>query len=143
MNIRAFAYYSIVPILLLTVNSRPARAGEFRLTADGVGPIVVSVKVNVRNAKEELTAFPRKVAELTASARNDTGQPIRYAKFCVQAARRTQGCDFKLWTSDVWEPGEELVWTVDGDAKRGIEKATIMLVKLKMQVQKPELRSSR
>lgn len=143
MNTRASRYYLLVLILLLTMNSAPAMANDFRLSADGVGPIVVSMQINVRNAKEELTAFPRKVAELTASARNDSGQPIRYAKFCVQAARRTKGCDFQLWTNEVWEPGEELVWTIDGHARRGIEKATIMLVKLKKDVQKPALRSSR
>ena len=82
-------------------------------------------------AKEELTAFPRKVAELTASARNDSGQPIRYAQFCVQAARRMKGCDFQLKTHEVWKPGEELVWTLDGHARRGIENAHIVLVKIK------------
>ena len=123
-------------ILLFTVISTPVFANEFRLSADGVGPIVISVQVNVRNAKEELTAFPRKVAELTAFARNDSGQPIRYAQFCVQAARRTKGCDFKFWVNEIWEPGEELKWMLDGRANRGIEAPTVMLLKLK----KPKIR---
>jgi hypothetical protein len=122
---------SLLLILLFVFDSVPATANEFRLSKDDVGPIVISMKVDVRNAKEELTAFPHKVAELTASARNDSGQPIRYAKFCVQAARRMKGCDFKLKTRELWKPGEELVWTLDGHARRGIENASIMIVELK------------
>lgn len=138
MKAGSFVYRSLSLILLGTVSTAPAMAGEFRLSADGVGPIVMSVQVSVRNEKNELTAFPRKVAELTAVARNDSGQPIRYAQFCVQAARRTQGCDFRLWTVRVWEPGEELTWMIDGKAPRGIENATVMLVKLRMEAAKPE-----
>lgn len=131
MNVRVSSYSSALLGLLLIAMARPALAADFRLNADGVGPFVVSVHVDLRNEKDELTAFPRKVAELTASARNDSGHPIRYAKFCVQAARRTKGCDFNLRVND-WKPGEELVWTVDKRARRGIDKPSIMLVKLKV-----------
>ena len=129
MNIRSSIYYALIISLLLTIHSAPAMASEIRLDTEGAGPIVVSMQVNIREAKKELTAFPRKVAELSVSARNDSGQPIRYAKFCVQAARRTKGCDFQLWINNVWRPGEELVWLVDGAAARGIETPRIMLVK--------------
>ena len=136
MNVRPFICSSLALFLLSTAGAAPAVAGEFRLDADGVGPIVMSVQVSVRNEKDQLTAFPRKVAELTAFARNDSGQPIRYAQFCVQAARRTQGCDFRLWTVRVWKPGEELTWMIDGKAPRGIENPTVMLMKLKMEAEK-------
>ncbi len=127
----------VLPLfLIIAFHSVPARAGEFRLSAEGMGPIVVSMTVNVRNGKEELTAFPRRVAELTARARNDSGMPIQRVRLCVQAERRTKGCDFQLWSNDVWQPGEELVWMVDKPAKRGIENARIMILTL----QTPKLR---
>jgi hypothetical protein len=124
---------SLFLILLFVFDSLPAIASEFQLSKDGVGPIVISMKIDVRNEKEELTAFPRKVAELTLSARNDSGQEITYSKFCVQAERRMKGCDFQLKTpkKKVWEPGEELVWTLDAKARRGIENPKITIVELK------------
>ncbi len=88
------------------------------------------MNIVVRNKKEYLTAFPSKEAELTAFARNDSGHPIRYAKFCVQAPAH-KGCDMKFWTNEVWQPGEELTWIVRGKAPRGIENATLALMKIK------------
>src|SRR5712691_3799621 len=115
-------------LLLLIIGSLPTWPDELQLSKDGVGPIAVSMKVEIRNAKEELTAFPRKVAELTASARNESGQPIQEATLCVQAERRMKGCDFKLKTHAVWKPDEELVWTLDGRAHRGIDNPKITIL---------------
>jgi hypothetical protein len=118
--------------LLFVFDAIPAMADELQLSKDGVGPIFISMKVHVRDANDELTAFPRKLAELTLSARNDSGEPIGFVKFCVQAARRMKGCDFQAKTpKKVWEPGEELVWTLDGKARRGIENPKITIVQLK------------
>ncbi len=117
-------------ILLGSIKPISATADDFQLSKDGIGPITVSMEVHVRNAKDNLTAFPRQVAELTALARNDSGQAIRYAKFCVQAARRMKGCDFQFSIKRVWNPGEEITWTPDGRARRGIENASIRLVKI-------------
>src|SRR3989442_2811300 len=102
--VKTTAWRSVL-LLILLVSIKPifATADEFQLTKDGIGPINVSMEVHVRNAKDNLTAFPRQVAELTASARNDSGQPIRYAKFCVQAARRMKGCDFQFSIKRAWE----------------------------------------
>ena len=137
MKIRQISHYSLMLILLFAVHSVPAAANEFRLSADGVGPIAISMQINIRNAKEELTAFPQKIAELTVSGRNDSGQPIRFAKFCVQTARRARGCDFQLWTKRVWTPGEELLWMIDKHARPGMEKAArITLVKYKIEEEK-------
>jgi hypothetical protein len=130
------AYSSLLFVVLLTVPSvhamDTATDTEFRFNAGELGPIVLSVQIKIRYAKEELTAFPKKVAELTVNGLNDSGQPIGYMKFCVQAGRRTKGCDFQFWTSQVWMPGEKLLWMVDKPARPGIEKpTTIILVKFK------------
>ena len=58
---------------------------------DGIGPTNVSMEVHVRNTNDNLTAFPRKVAELTASAQNDSGQPIRYAKILRASRPENEG----------------------------------------------------
>ncbi len=110
----------------------PAATGDYQVSQGEVGPISISLKIDVRNAKEELTAFPKKIAELTASGRNDSGQAIRYAKFCVQVARHTTGCDFSFWTNEVWMPGEELTWLIDKHAQRGVEDVvSVTLVSLR------------
>jgi hypothetical protein len=119
-----------VVFFLLMISALSPWAEELRLNKNGVGPIAVSMKIDIRNAKEELTAFPKKVAELTVSARNDSGQPIRHARLCVQAERRMSGCDFSLNTHTVWMPGEELMWTLDGPAHRGIDNPKISIVEL-------------
>ena len=125
------AWHSVLLLIVLaSIKPISATADEFQLSKDGIGPINVSMEVHVRNAKDNLTAFPRQVAELTASARNDSGQPIRYAKFCVQAARRMKGCDFQFSIKGFWEPGEEITWTPDAHAQRGIEHSSIRLVKI-------------
>jgi hypothetical protein len=121
-------------LLLLMIGSVPACPDVSQLVKEGVGPFAVCVKVEIRNEKEELVAFPRKVAEVTASARNDSGQPIQQATFCVQAERRMKGCDFKLKTHAVWKPDEQLVWTLDGPAHRGIENPKITITELKTEV---------
>ncbi|PYS11404.1 MAG: hypothetical protein DMG15_17880 [Acidobacteria bacterium] len=48
------------------------------------------MEVHVRNTNDNLTAFPRKVAELTASAQN-SGQPIRYAKILRASRPENEG----------------------------------------------------
>ena len=121
-------------LLLLLIGAAPSCPDVSPLAKDDVGPIAVCVKVEIRNEKEELVAFPRKVAELTVSARNESGQPIQQATLCIRAERRMKGCDFKLKTHAVWTPGEELVWTPDGRAPRGIEHPKITIIKLKTAV---------
>jgi hypothetical protein len=132
MSTRQLVYRSLLFILLFVVCSLSVTGTDFRFSDSEIGPIVVSVQIKVRIADEQLTAFPKKVAELTATGRNLSKQPIRYAKFCVQAGRRTKGCDFELWTDQVWMPGQELLWMADRPARPGIEKPTILvLVKFK------------
>ncbi len=123
-------------VLLIVLNALPAFASEFRLERGGVGPFVISMNIEVKNKREELTAFPEKMAEVTARIRNESGQPIRYARFCVQAPARTKGCDFQIWTNEVWQPGEELTWMVRGKAPRGIKDASVVLLRLKYRPQR-------
>jgi hypothetical protein len=128
---------SLLIVIFLSFHPQPTAAEEFLLADGGVGPIPVSLKIIIRNEKEELTAFPRKIVEITATARNDSGQRIRYAKFCVQSERRTDGCDFPFSINEVWEPGETIVWMIDGASRRGIERARITLMKVKVE-QRPK-----
>ena len=124
-----------VPLLvvMLIATSIPAVATEFRLTGGEIGPIVVSMEVHIRNEKDKLVAEPRQIAEFTATARNESDQAIRYAKFCVQAGRRTKGCDFEFWSNQVWLPGEELLWMIDKHARPGIDMiGSAMILKLKI-----------
>jgi hypothetical protein len=114
------------------LHSQPAIASDFHLSAGGVGPIDISMKILVRNDDGELTAYLRKKAEVQLTAINDSGKPIRYARLCIQAMWRTKGCDFSVWTNQVWVPGEELTWNVRGNAPRGIEKALVVLTKLRL-----------
>jgi hypothetical protein len=124
-------------ILTLLANAVPAMASEFRLSDGEIGPIVVSMQIHVREQKEELVAYPKHVAEFTASARNDSGMPIRFAKFCVQTGRRQKGCDFQFSNKWVWMPGEEIVWMIDKHARPGMEKAaTVMLLEVKTETKK-------
>ena len=121
-------------ILTLLASSLPAMATEFRLSDGQTGPIVVSMEVHVREQKEELVAYPKHVAEFTATARNDSDQPIRHAKFCVQTGRRQKGCDFEFSNKWIWKPGEDMVWMIDRHARPGMEKnARIMLLEIKIE----------
>lgn len=119
-------------LLSLFLRPSPAVSSDFHLSMGGVGPIHISMKIQVRNDKEELAAYPVKKAEVRLTAINDSGKPIRYAKFCIQAMWRSKGCDFNLWTNQVWAPGEELTWNVRGNAPRGIENALVVLTKLRL-----------
>jgi hypothetical protein len=101
---------------------------EFRLTKDGVGPLVLVTEVVV-NGRD---------AQLKASARNDSGQPIRYAKFCVVAEGRTKGCDFEIWTTAIWKPGEELTWSpLKAAARPGIQNLSVTITNLDTAVALP------
>jgi hypothetical protein len=78
-----------------------ASTTDFLLARDGVGPIFMTIDINVTGD----------TAEMKASARNDSGQPIHFAKFCIVGKGRTRGCDFELWTTAIWKPGERLIWS--------------------------------
>ena len=56
-----------------------------------------------------------------------------------------KGCDFQFSIKRVWGPGEEITWTPDGHARRGIENASIRLVKIQtaaVAAETPQIRST-
>jgi hypothetical protein len=128
---------------LFSAALRPPTPVIFQLEKDGFGPIKVSMKIEVKDERKDLNDFPVRMAEITARARNESGQPIRHAKLCIQSPFRSKGCDFELSTKDVWKPGEQLTWLARGKAAYQIENARIVLVKVEPQTlpAKPRSRS--
>jgi hypothetical protein len=115
---------ALVVLVLLTLTAFPLRAEcdapEFTVTKDGIGPIVMSTCVELIGNS----------AIFSGSARNDSGQAIAHAEWCVKAASQgSSGCAFSLWTTGVWQPGEAQEWTVTGPAVRGLPAHTVMLSK--------------
>ena len=104
MKIRLTVWCTL--FLIPFFNSAPALANDFRLSKDGVGPVIVSMKIDIVGDTKEFDPFPRKKAEITMTAQNESGLPIRYASLCVQAMWLTKGCDFQVSTHEVWQPGE-------------------------------------
>ena len=81
----------LVPLTLALLTLAGAQATEFKLSKDGVGPIVMETNVEIKGES----------AEFTGTARNDSGVPIQTAMFCVQAPGQ-KGCVFKFWTTHMW-----------------------------------------
>jgi hypothetical protein len=120
-----------LPMLWIVLGaSVSAIASDFQLEKDGLGPIKVSMKIEVVDERKDLNDFPVRMAEITTKARNESGQPIRRAKLCIQAPFRSKGCDFELSTKDVWKPGEQLTWLAHGKAAYRIEDARIVVLKI-------------
>jgi len=88
--------------VLLWVLAAPARADdeELEFRRDGIGPIVVYANVELQG----------KLVRLTASARNESGVPIRHAEWCVQALTQLKGCTFRFATTKTMAPGETVEW---------------------------------
>jgi hypothetical protein len=113
-----------VGFVVLSLGVMNGFAEEHRLTKDGVGPIVISTDIEM-NGKE---------AELHASARNDSGEVIAYARFCIQRESEKKGCDFELSKND-WNPGEEMTWRPrKGPARKGIENFRVIVTELRSEV---------
>jgi S1-C subfamily serine protease len=104
-----------VAVLIVALTVSAASAEVRVMEREGVGPILVSVRIDLSGNS----------SELHAAALNDSGQPIAHAKFCVQTGTRTKGCDFEISTTALWKPGEELSWpTLKGKAKPETEIET-------------------
>jgi hypothetical protein len=120
---RAYSWLK-VGFVLLSLGVMNGFAEEHRLTKDGIGPIVISTDIDV-NGKD---------AVLHASARNDSGQVIAYARFCIQRESEKKGCDFELAKND-WNPGEEMTWKPQkGPARKGIENFRVIVTELRSEV---------
>jgi hypothetical protein len=81
------------------LTAQPSRAEDFRLYRDGVGPLTVSSKIDVKN----------KVARVHATATNASGVLIRYALICIRPRDRKE-CAVLLWNTALWQPGEMIAW---------------------------------
>ena len=75
-------------------------AEDFTLSQSGVGPLKVHTTLTYEGKGERLVA----------TASNESGVAIPYAKFCVTA--ETKGCLFEMWTTEQWEPGKMLTFDV-------------------------------
>lgn len=95
---------------------------EFTLSKNGIGPIAMTSHVRMVGTQ----------AELTASARNDTGQAIRRAEWCVQGAKQKGGCAFALWTTEPWQPGEAIEWKIVGPGGKGLPRHSIFISRLSL-----------
>ncbi len=124
-------YLLVLPVVCVS----PLASEQFRLSNLGIGPVVIDTHVEIRQIR-------RSRAELTASARNESGVPIREAELCVRAAKQKKGCAFTLWITDIWRPGEKIEWTISGRAGQGFPAHDVLLIRL---VREPEnkLRSVR
>jgi hypothetical protein len=81
------------------LTEQPSPTEDFRLYKNGVGPLTVSSKIDVKN----------KVASVHATATNASGVSIRYALICVHPRGRKE-CGVLLWNNTVWQPGEMIAW---------------------------------
>jgi hypothetical protein len=90
---------------------------EYTLSKDGIGPFTMKTCVVVKG----------KQATFTGTARNDSGQAIRQASWCVLAPKQESGCAFTPWTIGPLPPGQTLNWNITGPAGRGLPKHTVVL----------------
>jgi hypothetical protein len=108
-------------LLLALIIASTAFADDFRLNKDGIGPIMVSIKIDAKGSD----------AELNASARNESGQLITSAKLCVQIDSRAKGCDYELKTTAPWKAGEEWAWNpLKAHARRAISSPIVIITEL-------------
>jgi hypothetical protein len=49
---------------------------------------------------------------LIATAKNESGVEIRFARICIIAAAMQKECLFRLWNTELWPPGAVLNWNV-------------------------------
>lgn len=75
-------------------------AEDFTFTQSGIGPLKVHTTLTYEGKGERLVA----------TASNESGISIPYAKFCVTAD--IKGCLFELWTTEQWDAGKTLTFDV-------------------------------
>jgi hypothetical protein len=110
-------------LVLLLLSVTITRAGEFKLYGEnGVGPIVMDTRVVING----------NTASFTGTARNQSGRPIRYAAWCVQARKQKSGCTFRLWTTGTpWNPGEVIKLEYAAPKGLGFPKHFVSLTELR------------
>jgi len=94
---------------------------QYTWSTDGIGPIAMYTCVQVDG----------KQATFTGTARNDSGQTIRQASWCVIPPKgRESECAFNLWTTKPLAPGETMEWHLTGAARRGLPVHKLVLTRL-------------
>jgi hypothetical protein len=93
---------------------------QYTWSTDGIGPIAMRTCVQVDG----------KQATFTGTARNDSGQNIRRASWCVLPPKQQDGCAFSLWTTGPFAPGQTLEWNITGPARRGFPEHKVVLSQL-------------
>jgi hypothetical protein len=83
-------------------------AEDLRLSKNGVGPVSISTQISVKKGK----------AHIVASARNESGRPIRSARFTLRSTTRSS-CAFDLWTTREWAAGETWKWDITLSSCKG------------------------
>jgi hypothetical protein len=100
-----------------------APADEYTISKDGIGPFIMKTFVSVDG----------KVATFSGSARNDSGQSVRQAAWCVQGSRQHSGCALSLWTTAIWKAGETIEWNVTAPAGYGLPQHTVSMTKISLE----------
>src|SRR5262249_49904677 len=75
-------------------------AEDFTFTQSGIGPLRIHTTLTYEGKGERLVA----------TASNESGIAIPYAKFCVTADAK--GCLFEMWPTEQWEPEKTLSFDV-------------------------------
>jgi hypothetical protein len=91
--------HCIALIAVVVAGVQPLLAEDFGLYGNGVGPLIISSQIEVK----------KKVATLHATATNNSGTPIRRARFCA-VPRGHKECGLTFWTVGVWQPGQTVHW---------------------------------
>ena len=81
-----------------------AFAQQYNLSKDGIGPISLKLQAEGKGKK----------AKVTAICRNDSAQPIRWAKFCLRGPFTKSGCDWTFQTVNRLPPGQDVSWNPTG-----------------------------
>jgi hypothetical protein len=91
---------ALIPIASL------ALAQEYNLSKDGVGPISLRLQAEGKGKK----------TKVTATCRNGSAQPIRWARFCLRGPFTKSGCDWTFQTVSRLPPGQDVSWNQTGYA---------------------------
>jgi hypothetical protein len=88
---------AVTTIILSTLH-----AEDFRLNHLGAEPITLHTTLTYDGVGERLIA----------TAKNESGVEIRFARICIIAAAMQKECLFRLWNTELWPPGAVLNWNV-------------------------------
>jgi hypothetical protein len=88
---------------VIALSAPRLQAGDFTLKHLALGPVIT--------LHTTLTSDGKGV-RLIATARNESGAPIRHARICILSAAMRKGCLFEMWNTKPWAPRAELTWNI-------------------------------